>query len=89
MTRGRPFVPGNKFGRGRPKGSPNKISSQQAVECRLSIGLRGLRGQPDPLLVGRVRSCRHPCGVSHDSMPVSGSPNMPSALQFGRERFAK
>jgi len=24
MTRGRPFEPGNKFGRGRPKGSPNK-----------------------------------------------------------------
>jgi hypothetical protein len=26
MTRGRPFQPGNKFGRGRPKGSPNKES---------------------------------------------------------------
>jgi hypothetical protein len=24
MKRGRPFEPGNKFGRGRPKGSPNK-----------------------------------------------------------------
>lgn len=24
MMRGRPFEPGNKFGRGRPKGSPNK-----------------------------------------------------------------
>jgi hypothetical protein len=24
MTRGRPFEPGNQFGRGRPKGSPNK-----------------------------------------------------------------
>ena len=28
MTRGRPFEPGNKFGRGRPKGSPNKKTKQ-------------------------------------------------------------
>jgi len=27
MTRGRPFEPGNKFGRGRPKGSKNKSTS--------------------------------------------------------------
>ena len=28
MTRGRPFEPGNKFGRGRPTGSPNKKTQQ-------------------------------------------------------------
>jgi hypothetical protein len=28
MTRGRPFEPGNKFGGGRPKGSPNKKSRE-------------------------------------------------------------
>ena len=28
MTRGRPFEPGNKSGRGRPKGSPNKKTQQ-------------------------------------------------------------
>ncbi|MGB9456376.1 MAG: hypothetical protein WCB12_10050 [Bryobacteraceae bacterium] len=28
MTRGRPFEPGNRFGRGRPKGSPNKKTQQ-------------------------------------------------------------
>ena len=28
MTRGRPFEPGNKFGRGRPKGSPNKKTQE-------------------------------------------------------------
>ena len=28
MTRGRPFEGGNKFGRGRPKGSPNKKTQQ-------------------------------------------------------------
>ena len=27
MTRGRPFEPGNKFGRGRPKGSKNRSTS--------------------------------------------------------------
>jgi hypothetical protein len=26
MSRGRPFQPGNKYGRGRPRGSPNKLS---------------------------------------------------------------
>ena len=30
MSRGRPFPPGNKFGRGRPKGSKNKRT--QAAE---------------------------------------------------------
>jgi len=33
MTRGRPFQPGNKFGRGRPKGSRNK--SNLVVQRRL------------------------------------------------------
>jgi hypothetical protein len=28
MTRGRPFQPGSHFGRGRPKGSPNKKTLQ-------------------------------------------------------------
>ena len=28
MTRGRPFQPGNRFGHGRPKGSPNQKSLQ-------------------------------------------------------------
>ena len=28
MTRGRPFKPGNQFGRGRPKASPNKKAQQ-------------------------------------------------------------
>jgi hypothetical protein len=28
MTRGRPFEPGNKFGRGRPKGSRNKRTAE-------------------------------------------------------------
>jgi hypothetical protein len=27
-TRGRPFEPGNKMGRGRPKGSPNKVTEE-------------------------------------------------------------
>ena len=28
MTRGRPFEPGNKFGQGRPRGSPNRKTQQ-------------------------------------------------------------
>ena len=34
MTRGRPFEPGNQFGRGRPKGSANKktLEAQQLFE---------------------------------------------------------
>jgi hypothetical protein len=28
MKRGRPFEPGNKFGRGRPKGSRNKVTAE-------------------------------------------------------------
>ena len=27
-ARGRPFKPGNKFGKGRPRGSPNKVSAK-------------------------------------------------------------
>src|SRR5438874_12972315 len=35
MTRGRPFEPANKLGRGRPKGSPNKktVQAQKLLEA--------------------------------------------------------
>jgi hypothetical protein len=42
QPRGRPFEPGNTFGRGRPKGSPNKITKKmQAMLCNYSEPLLG------------------------------------------------
>ena len=51
VPRGRPFEPGNKFGKGRPKGSPNKKKNEtsEALEeyaphvLRKSLGM-GLEG---------------------------------------------
>lgn len=42
MTRGRPFEPGNKFGRGRPKGAPNRIHKAQQIYEDSSAGLMAL-----------------------------------------------
>ena len=50
MTRGRPFEPGNTFGRGRPKGSQNKSTSpghrlllQSEIQLHLKNIAEGLR----------------------------------------------
>jgi len=44
MSRGRPFEPGNKLGRGRPKGSRNKLNpfEQFLLEHRVRIQNKGL-----------------------------------------------
>jgi hypothetical protein len=42
MSRGRPFEPGNKFGRGRPKGTPNRINKAQKIYEDSSAGLMAL-----------------------------------------------
>ena len=45
MTRGRPFQPGNRFGHGRPKGSPNQKSLQarKLFEEHSAAGGAGIR----------------------------------------------
>lgn len=42
MTRGRPFEPGNKFGRGRPKGAPNRVRKAHKLYEENSAGLMAL-----------------------------------------------
>lgn len=60
MTRGRPFEPGNKFGRGRPKGSRNKRTllakeildevSPALVRKTVTVALQGDKGMLRTLL---------------------------------------
>src|SRR5438034_420954 len=62
MTRGRPFQPGNKMGRGRPKGSPNKktLLAQELFEqnsaARMALAINRSRedNQLLKMLVGRI-----------------------------------
>jgi hypothetical protein len=62
MTRGRPFEPGNKFGRGRPKGSRNKRThlARKLFEDHSGtlMGMALMRAREDPqmlkLLIGRI-----------------------------------
>src|SRR5437016_8496088 len=62
MTRGRPFQPGNKMGRGRPKGSPNKktllaqdlFEQNSAALTALAINRSKEDNQLLKMLVGRI-----------------------------------
>ena len=62
MTRGRPFPPGNKMGRGRPKGSPNKktllaqelFEQNSAALMALAINRSREDNQLLKMLVGRI-----------------------------------
>jgi len=60
MTRGRPFEPGNKFGRGRPKGSPNKkIQQAQKLFEENSPAIMALainRSREDPHMLRMLAS---------------------------------
>jgi hypothetical protein len=60
MTRGRPFEPGNKFGRGRPKGCPNKKTrlAQQTFEDNSAaiMALAINRSREDPQMLRMLAS---------------------------------
>jgi hypothetical protein len=62
MTRGRPFEPGNKFGRGRPPGSRNKRTLQASklfeAHSGALMGMALMKAREDPqmlkLLISRM-----------------------------------
>ena len=64
MSRGRPFEPGNKCGRGRPKGSPNKKRPQaQEIFEQNSAAIMALainRSREDPPMLRMLASCLIP-----------------------------
>jgi hypothetical protein len=78
MTRGRPFEPGNKFGRGRPKGSRNKKNPQAEkifednAPAIVTQGIINSRNDPAMLrkLVGHALPHRKQPPVKIRSMPV-------------------
>jgi len=78
MKRGRPFEPGNKFGRGRPKGSRNtkKPQAQKIFEDNapaiVTQGILSSRNDPAMLrkLVGHALPYRKQPPIKIRSMPV-------------------
>jgi len=76
MTKGRPFQPGNQFGRGRPRGSRNKRSliAQELLESHAEAVTRqalvlALKG--DPPMIKFLLSLIHP--RRKDLPPKTGS----------------
>jgi len=78
MTRGRPFEPGNKFGRGRPKGSPNKktLQAQKLFEenspAIMALAINRSREDPHMLrmLASRIVPQRRGLPVNLGRLPM-------------------
>ena len=79
MSRGRPFEPGNKLGRGRPKGSPNKNSRkaqelfEQNAAAIMALGINRSREdrQMLRLLVGRIVPRQKDWPIKVGRLPMS------------------
>ena len=79
-VRGRPFQPGNKHGRGRPRGSRNKkrVEVQQLLnEWAMSIARKGIKVALEGdtavlrLLLDRILPARRPVPVQVGALPTS------------------
>jgi hypothetical protein len=79
MSRGRPFEPGNNFGRGRPKGSPNKKVRQarelleQHAPAITAMAIKSSREDTETLrwLVSRILSRPRELPVKIGRLPMS------------------
>jgi hypothetical protein len=79
MPRGRPFAPGNQFGRGRPKGSPNKQTqpAQKLFEKHAAaiVALAINRSREDPqmlrMLAGRIVPRQRDLPVNLGRLPTN------------------
>jgi hypothetical protein len=87
MTKGRPFQPGNHFGRGRPRGSRNKRSlmAQELLECHAEAVTRqalvlALKG--DSQMIRFLLSLIHP--RRKDLPPKTGSLPMHSIAELSQ-----
>jgi hypothetical protein len=90
MSRGRPFQPGNKFGRGRPRGSRNKTTemAQQLLNryaeplMRQCIGM-ALKGDTKALqiLIDRVAPARRDVPVKLGKLPTATAAEVSEASQ--------
>ena len=97
-TRGRPFEPGNKFGRGRPRGSRNKISAEarQLLEehspslMRKAIALALKEGGPIlGLLVTRVLGPPKPNPVMIGNIRTETTADVSKALEVVLQKATK
>ena len=87
MTKGRPFQPGNHFGRGRPRGSRNKRSlmAQELLECHAEAVTRqalvlALKG--DSQMIRFLLGLIHP--RRKDLLPKTGSLPMHSITELSQ-----
>ena len=88
--RGRPFEPGNRAGKGRPKGSRNKLNQllQEILDQNSEIILRkciilAMQGQSVPLrlLFERIMPARRDCPVQIDLPPTKSMADVDTAYQ--------
>src|ERR1039457_2850225 len=89
MSRGRPFEPGNKLGRGRPKGSPNK-KPQHAQKlfddnaaAILALAINSSRENPQMLrmLASRIVPRQRDLSVKIGRLPLKTLPDLDRASE--------
>jgi hypothetical protein len=96
MIRGRPFQPGNQFGRGRPKGSPNKKQprAQQLFEDHaaaiLALAIHRCREDPHMLrmLASRIVPRRRDAPVKLGRLPLHSLQDLDRASEATLQRAA-
>jgi hypothetical protein len=90
MARGRPFEPGNKFGRGRPRGSRNRttVLAQQLLESHAEPVVRkalmmAIQGDTTAmkLCMDRILPVRHDQPVKLGSLPTATAADVSKATQ--------
>jgi hypothetical protein len=95
--RGRPFVVGNKFGRGRPRGSRNKYSilaqellSSRAEPIAAKVAAMALQGDPTAmrLAMERIVPVRRETTVNLGPLPIKTAADVSKALEKLLERVA-
>jgi len=89
QVRGRPFEPGNKMGRGRPKGSPNKTNPSQALldeyaepimrKC-IVLAMQGDRSAMR-LCVERISPARHGACIRMNLPPIKIAADVDKAAE--------
>ena len=84
-VRGRPFQPGNSYGRGRPKGSRNKATllAQQLLEEHADAVIKkllveALKGNPSAmkLCVSRILPASHDRSIHMPRLPISSAADL-------------
>jgi len=97
-VRGRPFKPGNKFGKGRPRGSPNKVSakvkeillnrSEALTQRCVLFALRG-NTKAMQMCLDRIAPVQRDHRVDIGSLPMATAADLAKASEIVTQKAAR